>query len=85
MAVIKSRSDWPTVSAGGPDLVIVQIAPGRYQKMHLEDALRLGLIESEPEPEPEPKPARAAKRRRRASNKRRLPEGDKALEEEADG
>ena len=75
MAVVKSRSEWPVVKAGGPDLVTVMIRPGVYQKMHLEDALRLGLIEP-PEPEPAPEPEKP-KRRRRSSNKRRVAEEDK--------
>ena len=43
MAVIKSRKFWPTVKAGGPDLVLVQLGPHVFQKVRREDAERQGL------------------------------------------
>ena len=70
MAVIKSRKFWPTVKAGGPDLVLVQLGPHVFQKVRREDAERRGLTpvvscqlqpvaatgvaSSETDPDPEP-------------------------------
>lgn len=56
MPVVNSRGNWPLITQEermkrGP-LVKVEISPGRYVKMHQEDAIARGLIPSEKKKRP---------------------------------